>query len=41
MGGDPHGADVPAVPPEWEDEQTQREYQRDGGGAERERKDGR
>jgi hypothetical protein len=41
IGGDPHGADVPAAPPEWEDEQTKREYQRDGGGAERERKDGR
>ena len=37
MGGDPYGADIPAVAPEWEDGETCREHEREGGGAERER----
>ena len=41
IGGDPYGADVPPALAEWNDEETRREYERDGGGAERERKHGR
>jgi hypothetical protein len=37
MGGDPYGADIPAEPPQWEDEAGRRELKRDGGGAPRER----
>jgi len=37
IGGDPYGADIPAVAPEWEDEETCRQHEREGGGAERER----
>jgi hypothetical protein len=38
IGGDPYGADTPAEPPQWEDDAGKREYERDGGGAPRERK---
>ena len=38
IGGDPYGADIPAAAPQWEDEATRTEYERDGGGARRERK---
>jgi hypothetical protein len=34
---DPYGADIPAVAPEWEDGETCREHEWEGGGAERER----
>ena len=37
MGGDAHGGDVPATPPDWEDAETRREHKREGGGAKRER----
>ena len=37
MGGDAHGGDVPATPPDWEDAETRREHEREGGGAKRER----
>ena len=40
IGGDPSGADIPPVPPEWEDDDTRREHELEGGGAERERKSG-
>ena len=39
IGGDPYGADIPAAPPQWEDDALRKEYERDGGGAPRERKD--
>ena len=38
IGGDPYGADIPAIAPEWEDGATRREHEWEGGGAERERK---
>jgi hypothetical protein len=37
IGGDPYGADIPPVPPQWEDPETCREHEREGGGSERER----
>jgi hypothetical protein len=37
IGGDPYGADIPPVPAQWEDEETCREHELEGGGAERER----
>jgi hypothetical protein len=37
IGGDPYGADIPAVAPDWEDRETCREHELEGGGAERER----
>jgi hypothetical protein len=37
MGGDPYGADIPPAPPEWEDDETRRQHELEGGGAERER----
>ena len=37
IGGDPYGANIPATPPEWEDDQTRREHELEGGGAERDR----
>ena len=39
IGGDPYGADIPAAPPQWEDDALRKEYERDGGGAPRGRKD--
>lgn len=41
IGGRPNGADVPPVPLEWEDEATREEHEREGGGAQRERRDDR
>jgi hypothetical protein len=38
IGGAPYGADIPPAPPEWEDEETRREHQLEGGGALREQK---
>jgi hypothetical protein len=38
MGGDPHGADIPPAPPDWEDADTRREHEIEGGGAQRERR---
>ena len=38
IGGDPYGADIPAAPPQWEDDANRKEHERDGGGAPRERK---
>ena len=40
IGGDPYGADIPAAPPQWEDDTTRHEHELEGGGAERERKSG-
>ena len=37
IGGNPYGADIPPVSPAWEDLETCREHEREGGGAERER----
>jgi hypothetical protein len=37
IGGNPYGADIPPVAPEWEDAATCREHELEGGGAERER----
>lgn len=37
MGGEAYGADIPVQPPQWQDEAGTREYERDGGGAPRER----
>ena len=37
IGGDPYGADIPASPPQWEDEADRREFARDGGGPPRAR----
>ena len=39
IGGDPYGADIPATPPDWEDADTCREHEIEGGGAQRERRD--
>jgi hypothetical protein len=41
IGGDPYGADIPAEPPQWEDETTRRLHELEGGGEERERRRGR
>jgi len=38
IGGDPYGADIPATPPDWEDADTRREHEIEGGGAQRERR---
>jgi hypothetical protein len=38
IGGDPYGADIPPIPPNWEDEKTRREHELEGGGGERERR---
>ena len=32
IGGNPYGADIPAEPPQWEDETTRRLHEREGGG---------
>ena len=37
MGGDPYGADIPPAAPDWEDAETCREHEREGGGPEWER----
>jgi hypothetical protein len=37
MGGAAYGADIPLTPPDWEDQETCRQHEREGGGAERER----
>jgi len=37
IGGDPYGADIPAVAPQWEDGETCREHEWEGGGSLRER----
>ncbi|PYR62438.1 MAG: hypothetical protein DMF87_14790 [Acidobacteria bacterium] len=41
IGGDPYGADIPAEPPQWEDETTRRLHELEGGGEARERRKGR
>ena len=38
IGGDPYGGDIPPAAAEWQDEAVRKEYERDGGGAPRERK---
>jgi hypothetical protein len=38
MGGDPYGADIPPSPPEWQDDETRRAHELEGGGAERDRR---
>ena len=37
IGGDPYGADIPPAPAQWEDAETCREHEREGGGNERDR----
>ena len=32
IGGDPYGADIPAAPPDWEDDETRRQHEIEGGG---------
>lgn len=31
IGGRPNGADIPPVPPDWEDQATRREHELEGG----------
>ena len=38
IGGRPNGGDIPPTPPEWEDDVTRHEHEREGGGAPRERR---
>lgn len=38
MGGSPYGADVPPIAPEWEDDETRRLHELEGGGEQRERR---
>jgi hypothetical protein len=38
IGGRPNGADIPPIPPEWEDDSTRHEHELEGGGGERERR---
>jgi len=33
IGGEPYGADIPAVPPDWEDAETRRQHEIEGGGS--------
>jgi hypothetical protein len=38
IGGDPYGADIPATSAEWEDAETRRQHEIEGGGSIRMRK---
>ena len=38
IGGDPYGADIPPLTPQWEDETTRRLHELEGGGETRERR---
>ena len=35
IGGRPNGADIPAAAPDWEDDETKRLHELEGGGGER------
>ena len=39
MGGDPYGADIPPATPDWEDDETRRLHELEGGGEARERRE--
>jgi len=38
IGGDPYGADIPSTTPDWEDDETRRLHELEGGGEARERR---